>query len=92
MRVFVSELSRCLKVKTIYKTLFWLTFVLGLLGLFGLWIYTLLQPVKTERYFVREYVECRLNFTPDTAKKAYYCPLQYQDPYYDARIKVVMSL
>jgi len=91
MRIFISELSRCLKVKTIYKLIAFLSFTFGVLGVIGLWIYTLFQPPKTQNDFVKDYIVCRMNFTPDTVKKAYYCSLQYTDPYYDERINPILQ-
>jgi hypothetical protein len=86
VRIFTSELSRCLKTKTIYKILFWLLVFLLLVGIPIFWLLTYREP-KTEKDYITEYLHCRLIFTPDTAKEAYYCPLQFRDPYYEARIK-----
>jgi len=86
VRIFTSELSRCLKVKTIYKVLFWILFIFLLVGIPTIWLLTYNEP-KTEKDYITEYLNCRLVFTPDTAREAYYCPLQFKDPYYDARVK-----
>jgi len=86
VRIFTSELSRCLKVKTIYKVLFWILFIFLLVGIPIIWLLTYNEP-KTEKDYITEYLYCRLIFTPDTAREAYYCPLQFKDPYYDARVK-----
>jgi hypothetical protein len=91
MRIFVSELSRCLKVKTIYKFLFWTTLLGGLFIAFLLILWLGRSIPKTEKDFIKEYLYCRLNFSPQTIKQAYYCPLQYKDVYYDARVKGIID-
>ena len=90
MRVFVSELSRCLKVKTVYKLFFWTLFFVLVVVVPLVWILSY-RPPKTKLDYVKEYLQCRMSFTPDTAKDAYYCPRQYKDPYYDARIEPVVK-
>ncbi|GEM_PF-1316489 len=81
VKIFSSELSRCLKVKDLYKFLFWFT----LLAFFVYWIYTLItSPAPlTDKERVFQYVSCRLNFTPETVDDAYRCPYQYLYPYYE---------
>jgi len=81
VKIFSSELSRCLRVKDLYKFLFWLTLSL----FFIYWIYSLItSPVPlTDREKVFAYITCRLNFTPETVDLAYDCPYQYRYPYYE---------
>jgi len=81
VKIFSSELSRCLKVKDLYKLLFWTTLV----GFFAYWIYTLIATPTplTDKDKLFRFISCRFNFTPETVDKAYNCPYQYRYPYYE---------
>ena len=81
VKIFASELSKCRKLKALFG---WIAFFLGFIVFIVfplMWFFK--APIeKTSKDFVKEYVLYRMNFTPDTARDAFYNKLQYIHPLY----------
>ncbi len=86
MKIFASELSKCRKVKFIYGVFIVFSLCIIFIVFPILWFFK--APVqKTGIDFVREYVEKRMNYTPDTVEDAYFNEYQSIFPMYKTVVK-----